>query len=173
MINARHILIRPKVSPDALAKAQQDLNNVVALINMDSLSFEQAALKHSDDPSKNNGGIMVNPMTGTTRFETSQLDPSLFFVLDKMQVGETSEPVLMKTEEGTQAYRILFLKSRSQPHRANLNEDYTRIQEWALQDKQATVIQEYINRKTKNTYIRINERYRDCPFNYSWGSTED
>jgi len=171
MVNARHILIKPKVSSDALAKAQQDLINVASLIAMDSLSFGAAALKHSDDPSKNNGGLMVNPMTGTTRFEVSQLDPSLFFVVDKLEVGKVSEPVLMKTEEGAQAYRLLYVRTKSQPHRANLTDDYTRIQEWALQDKQARVIQEYINRKTRNTYIRINERYRDCPFNYRWDNT--
>lgn len=168
MINARHILLMPKVSQEDLAKAKKDLENVAALIRMDSLTFEEAALKHSDDPSKNNGGLLVNPMTGTIKFETDQLDPGVFFAIDKLNVGEISDPVVMRTEEGTQAYRILYLRSRTEPHRANLNEDYSKIQNWALEDKRSKTIQEWINRKSKNTYVKISESYSDCEFSYDW-----
>lgn len=168
MVNTRHILLIPKVSQEDLAKARTDLENVASLIRMDSLTFEKAAVKHSDDPGKNNGGMMVNPLTGTTRFETSQLDPSLFFVIDKMEEGEISAPVVMRTEEGRQAYRILYLKTRTAPHRANLKEDYSRIQEWALEDKRTRVIQEWINKKLENTYVHLSENYRDCNFSYRW-----
>lgn len=173
MINSRHILLMPKVASEDLAKAKQDLDNIVSLIRMDSLTFETAALKHSDDPSKNNGGLMVNPMSGTTQFETSQLEPSVSFVINKMEVGEISEPVVMRTEEGTQAYRILYLKSRTEPHRANLREDYSRIQEWALEDKRTKAIQEWINKKTTNTYVKISDSYTSCKFTYTWEKTID
>jgi len=171
-INTRHILLMPKVSQEDLARAEQDLENIAALIRMDSVDFSSAAIKHSDDPNKNNGGMLINPLSGTTRFETSQLDPSMFFVIDKMEVGEVSEPVVMRTEEGTQAMRLLYLKTRTNPHKANLQEDYSRIQEWALDDKRAKVIQEWIDKKTRNTYIKLSERYKGCKFNYQWESDE-
>lgn len=168
MINTRHILIIPKVNPEALSKARQDLDNVLALIKMDSLTFEKAALLHSDDPSKNNGGMLINPLTGTSRFEMNQLDPSLFFVIDKMEIGAISEPVIMKTESGGQAYRLVYLKTRTAPHRANLEEDYVRIQEWALDGKHTQVLQKWMDKKMSKTYIQINDRFKDCEFRFTW-----
>lgn len=168
MIQTRHILIVPKVNPEDLAKARQDLDNVLALIRMDSLSFEKAASLHSDDPSKNSGGMLINPLTGTARFEMNQLDPSLFFIIDKMEAGQISDPVLMKTEKGGQAYRIVLLKVRTTPHRANLTEDYVKIQDWALQDKQTRALQSWMDKKMASTFIHINERYMDCGFRFTW-----
>lgn len=168
MIQTRHILIVPKVNPEDLAKARQDLDNVLALIRMDSLTFEKAASLHSDDPSKNSGGMLINPLTGTARFEMNQLDPSLFFIIDKMEAGQISDPVLMKTEKGGQAYRIVLLKVRTTPHRANLTEDYVKIQDWALQDKQTRALQSWMDKKMASTFIHINERYMDCGFRFTW-----
>lgn len=168
MIQTRHILIVPKVNPEDLAKARQDLDNVLALIRMDSLTFEKAASLHSDDPSKNSGGMLINPLTGTARFEMNQLDPSLFFIIDKMEAGQISDPVLMKTEKGGQAYRIVLLKVRTTPHRANLTEDYVKIQDWALQDKQTRALQSWMDKKMATTFIHINERYMDCGFRFTW-----
>ncbi len=72
--------------------------------------------------SKNNGGIIPNPQTGSSKFEVSELDQTLFFTIDKLKVGEISEPVLMQSQDGKKAYRLIYLKSRSEPHRANPDE---------------------------------------------------
>ena len=77
-----------------------------------------------------------------------------------MEVGEISDPVPMKTEDQKDAYRLLLLKERTTPHRANMKEDYSRIQEWALQAKQRKVVDEWINEKARETYIRIIESRR-------------
>ncbi len=167
-VNVRHILIRPKVSPVDLAKAKAQLDTIADLIRSDSISFEEAVLEYSDDPGKNNGGLLINPMTGTTKFEVTQLDPSVSFVIDKMKIGQISNPVAMETDDKRQAYRLLYLMKRTLPHRANLNEDYNRVQEWALMEKQDEAFKKWIKKKAVKTYIKITEKYQDCEFENEW-----
>ncbi|MCX6273523.1 MAG: peptidylprolyl isomerase [Bacteroidetes bacterium] len=167
-INVRHILLQPKVSPEDLVKAKQILEKVVNLIKKDSITFEKAAQEYSDDPTKTNGGITLNSETGTTRFEMDQVDPAISFALDKMNVGEVSQPLLMKTEEGKQAYRLVFLKSRTSPHRANLKQDYDRIQQWALEDKNTRTVDKWISDKLQKTYVSIIDDYKKCPYTHHW-----
>lgn len=172
-VNVRHILLKTKVSPIDLAMAKAYLDSVAYLIEIDSITFDEAVLEYSDSDNKNSGGLLVNPMTRTTGFEVSDLDPQVSFVIDKLQVGEISVPVLMETEDGREAYRLLYLKKRSLPHRANLKEDYHRVQEWALMDKQAITFQEWVDKKARKTYVRINDKFRDCEFEYDWFDEKD
>ncbi len=167
-VNVRHILMQPKVSPLDLLIARKELDSIAQLIRNDSISFDDAVVKFSDDPSKNNGGLLINPITGTTKFEVNQLDPSVSFVINKLKVGKISDPVLMQTEDKKEAYRLLYLKKRTLPHRANLQEDYNRIQTWALQDKQSKAFKEWISKKAKKTYIKIIDKYRQCEFENEW-----
>jgi peptidyl-prolyl cis-trans isomerase SurA len=167
-VNVRHILLKTKVSPVDLAMAKAYLDTVSNLIHTDSLTFDEAVLQYSDGDNKNNGGLLINPMTGTTGFEVSDLDPQVSFVIDKLKAGELSNPVLMETEDGKQAYRLLYLKKRTLPHRANLREDYNKIQQWALEEKQAKTFQEWIAKKADKTYIRINDKFRECEFEFDW-----
>jgi peptidyl-prolyl cis-trans isomerase SurA len=172
-VNVRHILLKTKVSPIDLAMAKAYLDSVVYLIETDSITYDEAVLEYSDSDNKNSGGLLINPMTRTTGFEVSDLDPQVSFVIDKLQVGEISVPVLMETEDGREAYRLLYLKKRSLPHRANLKEDYHRVQEWALMDKQAITFQEWVDKKARKTYVRINDKFRDCEFEYDWFDEKD
>ena len=94
-INARHILLTPKVSPYQLGKAKAYLDSIYTVIKDSAIQFSAAAMKYSDDQNKNNGGMIVNQATGNTRF-MGNIDPSIFFVIDKMKPGEISKPVLMK-----------------------------------------------------------------------------
>ncbi|NCA86425.1 MAG: peptidylprolyl isomerase [Clostridia bacterium] len=164
----RHILIRPKVSPVALAEARSFLDSIAQLIRVDSLTFENAVRLYSTDPSKNNGGIMINPNTGSAQWSVEELDPKVFFVIDKLEPGEVSTPVLMEDEKGEEAYRLLMLKKRTLPHRANLQEDYNQIQEWALQQKKQEVIFEWIKKNANKTYIKMYGEYQQCKFAQSW-----
>jgi peptidyl-prolyl cis-trans isomerase SurA len=167
-VNVRHILIKPRVSPLALIKARKELDSIRQLIIDSVYSFEEAARQFSDDPNKINGGLLVNDITGTTRFEADQLDPSSFFIVDKLKIGEISEPVQMMTKEGKEAYRLLHLVKRTEPHKANLKDDYNTIQLWALEDKKATIIREWIDSRIKDTYVWINDRYKSCSFINDW-----
>ncbi len=170
-INVRHILLQPQVSMANLNKAKATLDSVVVMITTKKISFDDAVVRYSDDPSKNNGGLVVNNATGTTRFEASQLsqlDPKVFFIVDKLKVGEVSSSVLMKTERGKQEYRMYYLKDRTSPHRANLENDYARIQQMTLNQKKEKVINQWVTQKLPGTYIKISEQYAHCEFTRKW-----
>lgn len=167
-INVRHILIVPKVATADLLAAKLSLDTVYDKLKADSITFEAAAKKYSDDASKNNGGIMVNTTTGTSKFEPDELDVSVFYIIDKLKPGEFSQPVPMKTDEGKQAYRILYLKTRTDPHRANMKDDYDKIQEAALAEKQNEEVKKWIKEKAAITYIYISKDYLGCDYTYDW-----
>lgn len=169
-INVRHILMSPKTSYSDLAKAQSYLDSIHQLIKtVDTLDFAEAAVRFSDDAeTKNNGGLMINPQTGTTRFETQELDPTLFFTIDKLKVGEISQPVKMSTRDGKQAYRLLYLKTRTEPHQANLKDDYQKVQNVALSQKQAKVLGTWVSKKRSSTYIKMDDEFKACQFDYKW-----
>lgn len=167
-INVRHILLQPQVSIVNLNKAKLSLDSIADQIKTKTMTFEKAVVLYSDDPNKNSGGLMVNPASGNTRFEANQLDPKVFFIVDKLKVGDISAAVLLKTERGKQEYRIYFLKSRSNPHKANLNEDYARIQQIALEKKKMDSVDDWIMQKTNSTYISIMDEYKNCQFQRKW-----
>jgi peptidyl-prolyl cis-trans isomerase SurA len=167
-INVRHILLVPQVSPEDLMEARQELDTVAQLIRGDSIAFEEAVKMYSDADNKNSDGLLINPYTGGTTFEAEQLDAQVSFTIEKMEVGELSNPVPMKTEDQKDAYRLLLLKEKTEPHKASLEQDYAKLQEWALQDKQRRLVDEWINAKARKTYIRINDRYKECAFTNEW-----
>ena len=166
-INVRHLLLRPKSSPLELEVARNFLDSLSNEIKAGNLSFQEA-LKHSDDPGRMHGGLMINPYTGTSRFEAEHIEPNVFFVIDRMTVGEISRAVPFLDEEGNNAFRLLYLKERTTPHKANLTDDYDRIKNWALQQKQRNAIMDWIRDKNNKTYINIVERYRGCSFDVKW-----
>ena len=171
-VNVRHILIIPKVSPDDLALAATKLDSIADKVRADSLTFEKAALRFSDDPGKVNGGLIQSQSSGNTRLAADELDPKVFFVIDKMKPGEISGSLPYTTEDGTQAYRVLYLKLRTEPHKANMKDDYNKIQEWALANKKDKVTAKWIELKSKTAYIRLSERFKTCDFKYKWTFTE-
>lgn len=167
-INVRHILLTPKVSPVDLYIAKQELDSVAGLIRNDSITFELAVEQFSDATNKNSGGILINEYTMGTTFEAEQLDPQVSFTIEKMTVGDLSNPVPMKTDKQKDAYRLLKLVEKTLPHKANLKDDYARVQQWALQDKQMKVINKWIDDKAKDTYVRIVDEYKGCAFEHKW-----
>ena len=167
--NARHILLKPRVSQSDLNKAKEELQEVRHHIQTDSLTFAEAAVLHSDDKtSKNQNGNIVNPQTGSTRFEMSELDPQIFLTIDTMEVGEVSKPAYMQTKDGRKAYRLIELRKRTEPHRANLKDDYQIIQEAARGQFSGDAIDEWITRRVSVTYIEVSDELSSCPFEYNW-----
>ena len=150
-VDLRHILITPKFSFDDLQRAKSILDSLYRVIKHDSLDFREAASRFSDDEEgRMSGGLVVNPMTGATKFEKAdlgQFDPTLAFTIDRLKVKEVTEPTITTTKDGKQAYRILYLKSRSEPHKANLKDDYQRIQAAALNEKQQRLIKTWIKKR--------------------------
>ncbi len=162
-INVRHILLRPTVTGEDLQAAHAKMDSVYRAIADSTLSFADAAEKFSDDTdTRNNGGLVFNPGSATTRFAADQVDPAVFFQLEKLNPGEVSEPVTASTREGKQGYFIYKLISRSDPHRANLEKDYQRLQEVALEIKKNEALEKWVRKKKRNTYISIAPEYRSC-----------
>jgi len=171
-VDARSLLIAPKVDMMSVLVAKQTLDTVYNLLSKDSIKFADATIKYSDEgETKHNGGLIVNPFTGSTRFkmeELGQMEQSVAFAMEKLQVGEFTHPMPMTSHDGKQAYRILYLKSRTQPHRANLTDDYQAIQADALAKKKQAAIQQWVKKKATDTYVRIADDYKNCNFNNKW-----
>jgi peptidyl-prolyl cis-trans isomerase SurA len=167
-INVRHILLQPKVSLASMTRAKTILDSVGNLIEQKKITFADAVIRFSDDPTRNNGGLVINPATGTSKFEASQLDPKIFFVIDKLKVGDISASVLYKTERGKEEYRLYYLKTRTVPHKANLEDDYAKIHEMALDEKKMGVMNDWIKERIVKTYISIDPEYHKCPFQREW-----
>lgn len=172
-VNVRHILLSPKTNSSDLLKAQLEVDSIRGLIAAGKYTFAEAAQKFSDDKeTKYNNGLMINPSTGTTRFEMDELDPQLFFIIDKMAVDEISNPVKLMGTDNKASYRIVQLKTRSTPHKANLKDDYQRVQQIALVQKQNKEVDKWIQKKVNTTYIRIDEQLANCKFTHNWKADE-
>jgi peptidyl-prolyl cis-trans isomerase SurA len=164
-INVRHILIRPTIFRSDIQKTRELLDSIVWQIKIDSMKFEEAAKKYStDDRTKGRGGFITEEQTGSTRVPIDELERNIFFTVDKLKVGEISEPELITLDgpDRTQAWRVLYLKSETKPHRANLKDDYQKFQSIAMQRKQAKALDDYIERARKSTYIRVAPNYTHC-----------
>lgn len=172
MINVRHILLTVKVSPEALQTAYDELDSIAMLIRNDSISFEDAVRKYSDEADKINGGILVNPNTGSTLFDASELDQQVSVAVNRMNVGEISNPVPMTTSDNKDAYRLLYLKRKTAPHKANLKDDYTLIRDFAMQKKREEIINKWIANKSKKAYVKVVDDFRDCGFMFDWNFSE-
>ena len=168
-INVRHILLKPVVNTDDLLKTKAHADSIAYMVRANEITFEDAALKYSNDENtKLNGGSVANPATGNTRFETSQVDALVFFQLDKLKEGEVSNPALITEKDGTQSYKIFHLKKRTTPHVANLIDDYQRIQNATLQTKQNRLLDEWVARKKKTTFIQVNKDFIICDDLKKW-----
>ena len=167
-INVRHILLQPKFSNQSMNQAKSLLDSLGKVIRNKKIAFSDAVSKFSDDLSKNNGGLIINGANGNSKFDASQLDPKIFLVIDKMKVGDISSTVMYKTDRGKDEFRIYYLKERTLPHKANPEQDYDKLQQWALETKKSDVINGWINRKISRTYISIKGLYANCEFQRSW-----
>ena len=172
-INVKHILLQPEVDPQESTKAVARLDSIAKLIRSGSMTFETAAEKFSEDEdTRYNGGTMINPNTGTTLFQPDQLDKILFFQIDTLPVGRVSDPLPMQSVDGKTAYRIVMVRKRTEPHKANLKDDYQKIQEIVLQEKQASAMEDWVKKTIKTSYARVNEEYWTCPNLDIWISTK-
>ncbi len=167
-VNVRHLLLRPQVSPDVEQETREKLDSIRGLITSGEKTFSEAAREFSDHRSARSGGVMVNQFTGTTRFKTDELDPNLFYVIDRLDEGEISRPVETMTDDGRPAYKIISVRERIDPHPANLQQDYDYIQKLALEEKQQEAIRAWAKRMLQSTYVTIKEEYQNCDFEVDW-----
>lgn len=162
-VNVRHILLRPKVSPQQVESAISYLDSIHQLISNKTYSFEEAVSRFSDAPNKVGGGYLINPMDGGNTFTAESLDPKVFYTVDKMKVGDLSKPASF-TEKNKEAYRLLYLASKTDEHKANLEQDYDKIYNMALNHKRQLALDKWMINNTDKAYIKVGKSYRDCPF---------
>ena len=167
-INVRHILLKPKVSSVQLLAVKIKMDSISELINQDKITFEEAVLKFSDDESRNNEGLLINPASGSSMFVMQDLDRSLYFIIEKMEEGEISAPFTMESLEGSQAYSLLKLRKNTRAHTANLTDDYDKIQNAALAEKKQVTIDKWLKEKIIKNYIKIGNNLKDCKFEHQW-----
>jgi peptidyl-prolyl cis-trans isomerase SurA len=168
-VNVRHILIKVNVGDEQVQKAKILADSVYNLLETDTLTFEQLAEKYSDDKqTKKSRGLVVNPQTGTSLFDIDQVNPQVFYTIDKMKPGEIYKPVPSQDQGGKKGYRIIKLLAKSDPHKATLDSDYSKIQNAALASKQNTGIKKWIAGKIDQTYIKLDDDIKDCKFQNSW-----
>ena len=161
-INVRHILMKPKISSATLLKSKNQLEKVESLLNDGSLTFEEASKNHSDDNSKNNGGLLINPQTGSSLFTIDQLNVNIRYAVERMDEGEVSSISQYEMSDGTKAYRIIKITKKIEEHEANLIDDFIQINDIALNSKKQKKISEWVDQKISNTYIRLSENLDNC-----------
>lgn len=160
--NSRHILISPKPSEKDLENASTFLDSLRTLIVKDSLKFEMLAKEHSDDVATKGNGGFFSDADGGMRLTVDELDPVVFFRIDSMEVGEISKPIVYRTDEGKDAVRILYYKSRIAPHQASLKDDYHKIQMAALNEKKNKVLEKWFMEARRDVFINIDGTYDYC-----------
>jgi peptidyl-prolyl cis-trans isomerase SurA len=160
--NTRHILIKPNSSSLDITAAEHYLDSLRTQIVDGKISFSAAAKEYSEDQlTKSSGGYFLDA-EGANRISVEDLDPSVFFVIDTMEVGAVSKPLPYRTEEGKDAVRIVYYQSRVKPHRANLRDDYQKIQMAALNEKKNIIVEEWFEEAVNDVYIDIDKDYDYC-----------
>ncbi len=168
-LKVRHILIKPEVSSESLMGAKDQLDSIRKAIKNDTLDFAEAARLYSDDDdTRNNGGVMANPRSGSSWFEMEEVNPELFFTIDKMNEGEISKPVVMNDQDKGKSYRLIKLLERTRPHKANLQDDYDLLKKKARQAKEDQALDRWFREKISETYVRIGEKFRNCNLQQDW-----
>lgn len=177
-VNCRHILMTAKVPVEALEKAQHELDSAAQLIRNGDLTFEEACKRFSDDDSKTNGGYILNPIAGGYPISLQEIQElenygfqefkNLAFVINRLGEGVVSDPLPMVTSDNKDAFRLVMVKKVVPAHKANLTDDYSLIQGWAMNKKNQEVISAWIRNKAKKAFIRIDEDFVDCDFQFEW-----
>lgn len=167
-INCRHILMKPKVSAESKKKAVQFLDTISSMMAKDKVTFEAAAMRFSmDKDSRSNGGLMVNPNNGSAKFQINELPADIAKAIQGLKEGEYSKPFMMMDErKGKETYRIVMLKKRHEPHKANMREDYSMLQMMMEEKKRKDVVDNWINQRIKEIYINISPEWQNCDFQY-------
>ena len=167
-INCRHILLCPRISATDKVRAIERLDSIRHQIAADSLQFEQAVVRFSQD--KNtvmNAGLMINPNTGGSMFELQELAPEIAKLVYTMEEGDISQPfVMMDQQKNREVCAIVRLKKKTDVHRANLSDDFQTIKTMLEHKLGRDLLHEWILKKQKNTFVQIDPEWQGCEFQY-------
>lgn len=169
----QHILISPEFSSTELEKSALKIDSAYNLLKANKITWDEAVLKYSnDEATMQNKGIITNPITGEQTWDMedlNQVDQQIFLLTDNMETGDISAPNLyVNIYDHKQGVRIVRLMNRTEPHRANLKDDYALIKRAAEADKKQKTIDKWIQGKIKTAFIRIDDTYQNCEFKNDW-----
>jgi len=171
-INCRHILLKPKVSEKELTDALSRIDSLYTDLQTEKFTFEEAATYVSyDKDTKNNRGLMVNSNYesehyGTPRFEMQELPPEIGKVVYNMQIGEISKPFTMLTDKRREVVAVVRLRTRLESHKANISDDYQALKTIVETKKKEELLNDWIIKQQKSTYVRISDGWGTCDFQY-------
>jgi len=169
LIDVRHVLLIPEISAKELQEAKEKLELIRKRVKDGEISFSDAALEFSDDKdTAANGGVLINPSSGDTRFELTKLDPAIYNQILNLEDNEISTTILDEDRSGNKKYKILMVTNRYDQHEAEYVNDYVKIKDLALKEKQLDAIQKWMGDKIDDTFVNVNRSYRDCDFSNKW-----
>ncbi|PJJ80253.1 peptidylprolyl isomerase [Mucilaginibacter auburnensis] len=177
-VHTRHILITPKITDESVKRAEAKADSIYNILQENKGKgdfFSSAASVFSDDKeSKFNGGMLLNPAnvdTRTTFIPTNVLDPQIAVVIDTMKVGQVSKPQVYKDQQsGKVTYRLYYLKSVTDAHKANLEQDFPKLKSLTTANKMNRAMSEWFEKKRKENYIKIDKDYQQCPELQGWST---
>ena len=171
--DVRHILIRPEITEASVIAAKEKITKVRAQIEAGDLTFAEAAREFSDEEeTKYEGGQLINPYTQDSSMELTKMDPELYGQIQDLKDGEISLVLQDQDRINPIKFKILTVTDRIDEHQADFSRDYLKIKALALQDKQYKVIQKWQEEKIFDTYVKINDEYKNCEFNSNWLKSE-
>ncbi|WP_224483682.1 peptidylprolyl isomerase [Robertkochia aurantiaca] len=166
--DVRHILLRPEISQESLNEAKAELDSIRTKVIEGEFTFSQAARNFSDQKeTRFDGGVLRNPDNMDTRFELTKMDPVLYSQVSNLKGDEISQPLVEETRTGV-VYKLIKVNNRYDAHQADYVQDYVKIKELALKEKQFREIAKWMDENIKDTYISVNSDSRDCDFKNNW-----
>jgi peptidyl-prolyl cis-trans isomerase SurA len=162
--HARHILLRPDYAKFDLTDSKKALDSLKILIEADSIKFQKAVKLHSDDKATNEaGGIIIDPETGSYSLPLDlSMEPNLYLSINSLKIKELSQPINYRSPDGKTGMRIVMVKDKKEEHRANLKDDFEKLKTYALNQKQAKVIDKWFKSAIAEVYIKIDPEYESC-----------
>ncbi len=166
--SVRHILLIPQVTSYEIKEGLNKLDSVRALLMAGTMDFGTAVAKFSDDESSKFTAGQVTGRDGSTYVTIDQLDKDMVAMLKDLRVGQYSQPTEYMDDRGKKGVRVVYLKTRTEPHRENLKDDYNRISLRALEEKKNEALEQWFNKKVVTYYILVDDEYKSCPEMAKW-----
>lgn len=174
-VHARHVLIKPQIYKADIEDSRVKIDSIINLIKLDTISFVEAAKKFSTEKRTGaRGGFLSNPQNGNTKIPIDELPKDIFLLIQNLKPGDMSNAELTTIQnaqgEAVKVWRIIYLKSESKPHIANLKDDYQKMQIAAEEDKKQKTLARWIEKNRKQFYVQVADEYKTCPSLQSWES---
>ncbi|PQJ19964.1 peptidylprolyl isomerase [Tenacibaculum sp. SG-28] len=164
-----HILMQPEISDEKLKETKAAMENLVAQIKNNEITFEAAVKEYSEDKdTKQSGGLIMNPYTGEPTFELTRMPPDLFGRISELDQGDLTDVFYDETREGEKMYKVIIIKKKTKTHKADLQADYVRMQEFALAKKKEETLTKWSKEKIEETYIKLGDDFKKCTFEKDW-----